>query len=52
MTVTGPTDEVDKWRENYFQNYHPCGYGTRERSRKENPDGTITIVVWRSHTCD
>jgi hypothetical protein len=52
VTVTGLPTEVDAWRDRYFPAYHPAGYGTRERSRSVAADGTVTIVVWRSDSCD
>ena len=52
VTVTGPLAEVEAWKVEYFAAYYSVGYGTFERSRVTNPDGTVTLTVWRANSCD
>jgi hypothetical protein len=52
IKCTGPKEKVEAWRAAYWISYHPHGYMTREVSFVENDDGSWTMTVWRSHTCD
>ena len=51
-TVTGPEDDVERYREEYFRNWHPMGYGTNVVCTKlENEAGMVTIRIHRSTAC-
>ena len=52
LKVTGTLKEVEAWKIDYFRSYHPAGYGTYERSRETNSDGTVTIWTRRASSCD
>lgn len=35
----------------YMRAYHPAGYGTCVEVRDVNEEGTVRVVLWRSHSC-
>lgn len=43
--------EAEHWRDQYYQNYHPAGYGTVIHINEE-ADGTWTCRGRRGSTCD
>lgn len=52
VAARGEPADVEAWRVAYFRDYHPAGYGTRVTRTVEHSDGTVTIVVTRSASCD
>lgn len=47
----GTEDEWKSWKESYFRNWHPCGYGTRV-THEDVADGVVSAVVRRYNHCD
>ena len=43
---------ADAFIASYLQNYHPCGYDTAVKEKKELPDGQVHVVITRYSSCD
>lgn len=43
--------EAEQWRDKYYQNYHPAGYGT-VITISEEADGSFTAKGSRGTSCD
>ena len=47
----GKLDEVNEWRDNYLNSFHPAGYGTRV-SVKPLDHGLASLTFTRYKSCD
>lgn len=51
ISVRGTPEEIEKFVEGYFINYHPYGYSTRIRS-DVTEDNIRTVKISRWNSCD
>lgn len=52
LVFEGTAADVDMSVQDYFEHYHPVGYGTYVKERKHFDDDTVRTVVWRASSCD
>jgi hypothetical protein len=53
MTVTAESEEeLNSKIEVVYRNYHPMGYGTMLKIKRERNDGTWVAIMTRYDSCD
>ena len=51
-TITGSSSEVETAVEKLMKLYPPEGYSTFLKEKKNLPDGSVKVVVFRFNSCD
>lgn len=52
LVFEGTPSDVDFSVQDYFEHYHPVGYGTYIKDVSVTNDHNKRVVVWRAASCD